>query len=262
MIADFNDHPDLPGTLYWIADGYKWANRYEDADNIYRLAIQKIPPGSPFASNAKLGIARTEVTSLIVSEDYNQADAATEKMITDYLNNNRVADALYEIAYHYYSIGKYEKAIQYFQRLISDWPDYQYAWNAQCWIGECYGELKKSGTLPASEANPLIKQAYQTLIEKYPGCSLVGHACLKLARLSFSEKQPVEAAEYLELFLEKSPDDPRVPDVLYDLGRAYEQMGQLDLAVETYGKFIAADPNSSLVEGLQKRFEALRGQTK
>jgi tetratricopeptide (TPR) repeat protein len=91
---------------------------------------------------------------------------------------------------------------------------------------------------------------------------LVGHACLKLARLSFSENQPVEAAEYLELFLEKSPDDPRVPDVLYDLGRAYEQMGRLDLAVETYGKFIETDPNNPLVKTVKARLEKLEGVNK
>jgi tetratricopeptide (TPR) repeat protein len=62
MIADFNDHPDLPGTLYWIADAYRWSDRYEEADNIYRLAIQKIPPDSPFAGKAKLGISNSTPT--------------------------------------------------------------------------------------------------------------------------------------------------------------------------------------------------------
>jgi tetratricopeptide (TPR) repeat protein len=102
-----------------------------------------------------------------------------------------------------------------------------------------------------------MEQAFKAVIENYPDCPSDGHACLKLAGIYFSRNNPAKAAYYLELFLEKNYDDPRVPKVLYDLGGAYEQMGQLDLAVETYTKFIEEDPNNRLVETVKAKLEKL-----
>ena len=49
--------------------------------------------------------------------------------------------------------------------------------------------------------------------------------------------------------------------MLFDLGQTYEKMGQLDLAGDTYVKFIETDPNNPLVEGLWEKFEKLAGST-
>jgi TolA-binding protein len=310
MISDFNDHPDLPGTLYWIADGYRWSGRHEEADNIYRLAIQEEPPESSYARNAKLGISSANVLSLIVSQDYNQADEAFDKMIADFSGHPDLAGAilvigeqcykqglskqdndpnqakdLYEMAVKvcdrlinelpdntlvpealrgaglsYYMLGKPQKSITYFQKVVDDYPQYEFVWSAQSWLGDCYEKLRDTGADPKAEAK--MEQAFKAVIEKYPDCPSVEHACLKLAELGFSRKRPVEAAMYLELFLQTSPDDPRVPKVLYDLGQAYEQMGEPNLAAEVYRIFIKTDPNNPLVKTVKARLEKLEGVNK
>jgi len=64
---------------------------------------------------------------------------------------------------------------------------------------------------------------------------------------------------YFELFLEKAPEDQRRGDVLYDLGRAYEEMGELDAAVQVYSAFIEiADPDDPRVKGVEARLEELK----
>jgi TolA-binding protein len=108
-----------------------------------------------------------------------------------------------------------------------------------------------------------MEAAYQAVIEKYPDCPSIGHACLKLAELYFSENDPADAAYYLELFLEKRPlGHPQVPKTLYDLGRAYEQMGEMEMAVEAYCEFIEADPNNPLVKTVKAKLEKLEGANK
>ena len=91
-------------------------------------------------------------------------------------------------------------------------------------IGECYEKLRDSGALSESEANPKIEQAYIAVIEKYPDCSLVGHACLKLAR-------------------------------------AYEETDQLDLAIELYRIFLdSAKPTDKRIETIRAKLDKLEGQ--
>jgi len=114
--------------------------------------------------------------------------------------------------------------------------------------------------LPESEANPKIEQAYEAVVEKYPDSKSAPYAALKLGQLNFNRGQWVEAALYFELFRQKSPDDPRLSRVLCNLGRAYEEMGQLDIAIEVYGEFIMmADPNDPRIKEIEARLEELEG---
>ena len=118
-------------------------------------------------------------------------------------------------------MGEYENAIEYYQTVVDNWPDYEHAWSAQYLIGSCYERLRSSGSLPESEANSKIEQAYEAVVEKYPDCSLVKPALQKLGWLNFKKGQLALAAEYWELFLEMAdPDDPctkRVKDKLEEL---------------------------------------------
>jgi TolA-binding protein len=103
------------------------------------------------------------------------------------------------------------------------------------------------GALAEPNASIQIEAAYQAVVEKYPDCPSIEHAYLKLAELYLRENAPSDAAYYLELYLERSwDDDPRVPDALYDLGGAYEQMGELELAAEAYTEFIEFEPHKDV----------------
>ena len=160
-------------------------------------------------------------------------------------------------------LGDYAKTLEYYQKVVDEWPNYQYAWSAQCLIGECYEKLRDSGVLSESEANPKIEQAYMAVIERYPTCSLAGHACLKLAWPNFQRGRWVEAAMYLELFLQKGPDDPRRSRVLYDLGQAYEKMAEFDAAVQTYRRFIqSANPDDQRIQTVRSKLKKLEGVEK
>jgi tetratricopeptide (TPR) repeat protein len=186
LAAAYGGHTDLPQAIFQIGEEY------------YNKALNT--KGEPNLPEARPG------------EYYQKALAVWERIIEELPDSNSTiaAHAHYFSAVCYRKLGKYEKAIEYFQKVVDRWPDYQYAWSAQCLIGECYEKLQSSGKLSASEAEPLIEQAYQAVIEKYPDCSLVGHACLKLSDMYLQKGDRDEADACLELFLAKAhPDDPR-----------------------------------------------------
>lgn len=71
----------------------------------------------------------------------------------------------------YDRIGEYRTAIKYYQVVLDDWPDYQHACLAQYKIGRCYQRLRDSGELGKSEAEIMIRAAYEAVVKKYPDCS-------------------------------------------------------------------------------------------
>ena len=130
-------------------------------------------------------------------------------------------------------------------------------------IGECYEKLRDSGSLPESEANPKIDEAYVAVIERYPESSVAAHAHLKLADMKSQASQWDEAATYFESFLEKYPQDKRYTRVLYDLARAYEEMGELERAAEIYRILLDIfDPGDSRIETVRAKLENLEGAEK
>ena len=189
LIADFNDNPELPTAIFMLGEEY-----YNKAFNT---------KGDP-----NLPDARPE-------EYYRKALAVWERIIQELpVNEPHTAHAHYFSAVCYRRLGNQEKAVERFQKIVTDWPNYQYAWSAQCLIGECYEKLRDSGKIPKSEAEPEIEKAYQAVIERYPDCSLVGHACLKLGDMYLQKGERDKAAACLELFLNKAhPDDPCIESI-------------------------------------------------
>jgi outer membrane protein assembly factor BamD (BamD/ComL family) len=75
---------------------------------------------------------------------------------------------------------------------------------------------------------------------------------LKLERKHFDSGQWADAARYFELFRRNFSDEPGAADVVYDLGKAYEQLGQVNLAVAVYEQFLSKQPSAKIQEELEK----------
>jgi len=77
----------------------------------------------------------------------------------------------------------YAKAVEHFQRVAEDWPEYRNAAHAQFAVGGYYKSQKNRGDISAAEAKPLIEQAYRAVIENYPDSPYAERAASKLAAL-------------------------------------------------------------------------------
>jgi tetratricopeptide (TPR) repeat protein len=253
LLADCAGDPRGADALFDIGRSCQNNGKYEKALELHQYIVNTWPRHNmAMWSQSCIAICNIGLGNI------EAADAAMQKLFTDYSGNSRIAEAFYDIARQYYSFDQYQNAIQIFKMIVRDWPDYEYAWSAQSWIGECYEKLKDSGSLPQPQADLLIEAAYREVITNHPNCPLIGHAALKLAYLTASQTRWTEAAAYFELFIDASPDDTRVPNVLYDLGQAYENANEPNLAISSYAQFIeAADPNSPIAKELMDKFPQL-----
>ena len=64
---------------------------------------------------------------------------------------------------------------------------------------------------------------------------------------------------YFETFCEEYPEDRWRAEVLYDLAGAYEDIGELELAIDVYEDFIQAYPDDPQADQVQAKLAELGG---
>ena len=74
----------------------------------------------------------------------------------------------------YYSAAAYQrtrqpqKAIECYQKVISDWPDSKLVPSVQFMIGQCLERMIEEKLIAPSEAKASIKAIYQQILDNYP----------------------------------------------------------------------------------------------
>lgn len=102
-------------------------------------------------------------------------------------------------AFGIYSANSYKEAIDAFGAFIRDYPQSEYAANAQYWTGECYytqKEYQKS------------LEAFQKVVDVYPNSGKVPDAMLKIGFSYISMNEPDKAKFALEALVAKYPKSP------------------------------------------------------
>jgi len=107
------------------------------------------------------------------------------------------SEAVYREAFGMLKAGQYEQSVKGFTRYLQQYPNGQYADNAQFWVGEAYYVMRKF--------EPAISQ-YQKLISNYPDSQKQAHARLKIA-YSFDELgRSDQAVQMLMQLKQQYPD--------------------------------------------------------
>ena len=107
------------------------------------------------------------------------------------------SEAVYREAFGMLKAGQYEQSINAFTRYLRQYPNGQYADNAQFWLGEAYYVTRRY--------EPAIVQ-YQKLIANYPDSQKQAHALLKVG-YSFDELgRSDQAVQILNQLKQKYPD--------------------------------------------------------
>ena len=253
LVADFSGNRHIVNALCHVADGYRKSEKHEKAHELYQYIVNTWPEAE-YAMWAQMHLA------IYISSG---AQATYKKLIANYSGHEEIEYAVYQVANSYRKSGRHENAIKLYQYVIDHWPDCEYNWSAQCLIGCCYEGLRDEGLLSESEANTKIEEAYKKVIQNYPNCGLTNHASIELGRMKFNEANWSEAAMYFEIFIDKCDYDNRVPYVLEKLGQSYEQMGQLEAAIQVYSTFIeSSEPNERSAESVSLELKELEAQVK
>jgi len=121
LIADFAGQSELPSFLYQIAAKFKTRKEYYQARDVYQRIAREYPE-TPHGDRARLDIRKMEILSFIHSGEDAAAQAAIEKLATDFSEHNEIAKTLNGIGYNYRRLKKYEESKRVYQLVIDTWP--------------------------------------------------------------------------------------------------------------------------------------------
>jgi tetratricopeptide (TPR) repeat protein len=159
-------------------------------------------------------------------------------------------------------LSRFDKALEYYWRVLENWPDYQWNWSAQYLIGDCLEQLKKAGVVEASQANEEIEAAYLAVAEDYPDFGLVDDALTRLAEMQDDMQQWDKAIVYWTKVREYYERQNETPPGYYGnsirrLGGDYEQIKDMDSAIGLYCRFIRQYPDDPYAEVIVNRLAEL-----
>jgi tetratricopeptide (TPR) repeat protein len=169
-------------------------------------------------------------------------------------------DAWYMSAVAYGRLGEYSKGIECHRLIVDNWPDHHLAWSSQYWIGTFYQELKQTGGMASEEADAKSEEAFLSLFAKYPGNAMTDSARSQLGMIYFKNRRWEKAAGIYEVVVGESPPDLPIPKAAFYLARAYERMGQIEMALQTYREFLNAWPETATAKYAKAAVEQLGGQ--
>ena len=148
MLTAFSNHPRLPESMYFVAEEY-----------------------------IKRGVELENSTDLAgAQEHYRKGLVILEEILNDFPPTSYTPEVCSWAGTAYFQLEDYSNSLKYFQRLAEQYPNFENAWQAQFMVGRSYEGMVSSGLLPAAEAMPLIKAAFEKFVTKYPTYPSVGYA--------------------------------------------------------------------------------------
>jgi len=150
ILAQNKDNPNLAEAVHLMAEGY------------FERALREPRQNRQMSEKAK--------------ESMQKALAKWEGMIAQFPNAPKAALAHHLIGEGCYRLGQYEKAIEYYQKTVDNFPDYKDAWLAQNRTAKVYKFMIRDGIITEQEGEAAMTAAYEKLIANFPDCPAVKYA--------------------------------------------------------------------------------------
>jgi len=235
LSQEFQGHTDFPKALYEVAEPYKKAGESRQAEALYKTIVTNYPDTiHAFKSQKKL------TTLYIESGRDAEVQQSFNKMVTNFSKYPDLASALEHIAGKYEMADNLQQAKNIYQKIAIDYPDTDYALQAQKNLGVIY--VEEGNDIAAQELidklivdfndHPALTDAISRIIEGYYYRILESESWL-----SENYQRPIRMWEKV---LKKFPgffhDEP---DLYYFIGDCYRHLGEYENAMQYYGTVAA-----------------------
>ena len=222
------DTRPLEGALVSITGSLNTA--LTDTDGYFR--IDEVAIGARTLTIAKEKYITYKILSIVIKKDE----------VTLFDNGNpiviRAVDDkyLFDGGVIYYDLGDYTNALTIFQQLVNDFPDSQYADDAQYYIG--YINEKKLGYY----IQALL--GYQELINNYPDSSYADDAQLGIGNCYYVTYDYSHAIEAYQKLIDDYPESSLLSLAQYSIAQSYRKLANYEQAILEFNKVIESYPES------------------
>jgi tetratricopeptide (TPR) repeat protein len=180
-LADYRNRAKLPEAIHMMAGGY-----YDRAEAQQRQRIKEA--GQDSGPRALL-----LALSQSAQQDFRKAIEKWEIVIQKLPASLQDTPRAYHLAGESYrQLGQPEKTLECYQKVCESWPDYERVWHLQFMLARLCRDSVKSGGITEQEADPKIRAALSTVVQKYPDCPAMKAASSwleEIARLSEGDQK-------------------------------------------------------------------------
>jgi outer membrane protein assembly factor BamD (BamD/ComL family) len=115
--------------------------KYEKAKDLYEYVLSHWPEHA-YAMRSQMDLAKLHLT---LGDDA-AGQTGVDKLLADFSRNKDIAQAVHNVAYHYQKLGKYDKAKELYEYVLSHWPDHPYAMWSQMDLAKLHLTLGDDAT--------------------------------------------------------------------------------------------------------------------
>lgn len=242
LFADFSQHPDFPGAIYYIAESYKChlEEKPELAEELYRYLMLEFR-NSKYAMEAQTAL----VTLYVICEGREaEAEAELNVLIRDYSADPDLPAAVYKVGWYWeVEEEKYEQGEAVYQWLAEECPDDRYGVLAR-------GKLLGLDIKLKRDEDGQVQAGLAQLIQRYAGHPALPEAIRIVAQGYYRMSKYKRSIEVSQLVLEQYPGISLVCDTLHHIGSCYQLLEDYETAAEYYKEIVQNYPDSSYARHL------------
>lgn len=228
LLANFSDNPLAARAVWEIGQHCRDLKEYAQANRLYQHVVANYPD-----SESALWAQADLIKSYLALEDDPNAEAAVEKLLTDFSDNPLISRAIHDTAYEHRKLEKYDRADQLDQFVIDNWPaDEQAMW----------AKMDMAKTNIAFGDDAAVQAAIEDIIADFNDQPRVAEAICLIGDEYFLKKNYRKAIPIWELILSRYPG--KGPDLVpYLLATSYAHLEDYDKAIEFYTEVAEKYPN-------------------
>ena len=160
-----------------------------------------------------------------IEEKYDDAILFFQKAITEKRNNNYLDYSIYTLAGIYEKTSDYKKAVEFYDMLLTYYKNSPLYASAQIRIGYCYFKLKDYENSIIELSNPVVESLSSE--KKAEALYMLGNSFFRTGEYD-------KAQTTFEDILKKYPGVPFIREISYSLAWCYFQKNQYNDAYKTY----------------------------
>ena len=168
--------------------------------------------------------------------DYNTAITNFQQLITDFPDSEYADDAQYYIAWSYYNLASYEQAISEFEKIKNNYPNSEFIDDSDFYIAYC--NEKKLGYY----VKALLQ--YYSFLDNYPESEYADDAQLGIGDCCYAMSQYNSAIEGYQKVIDNYPQSHLLALAQYSIAHSYRRMAKYDNAINAFEKVIDNYPDS------------------
>jgi len=174
-----------------------------------------------------------------------------EKILLEAPESELAPLACYKLAKLNEIFGHYQDAVDYYQRLLVQYPEHPICVDGLFNMAQIY-------QLHLNKSDDAIT-AYTQLVHFYPEDEVMFQGLLKLGQLLSEQEKWEEAVFYFQKLVEKYPEHKICADLYFRMGDIFQnKIKNASKATEMYQAVVERYPNSSWVKFSQQRLAELK----